>query len=66
MADTLVCSIELSKTAGMTLTVTNSKDKITQTVVINGTTLVMTVKGEQSTAEGRGSVGHEHGDAEGG
>ena len=47
--NTLVCSVELSKTAGMTLKVLNSAGKITQTVVINGTTLVMTVKGEKST-----------------
>lgn len=45
MADTtLICSIELSKTAGMTLSVKQSDDSLTQTVVINGTTIVVTIK----------------------
>jgi hypothetical protein len=43
MADTLVCSIELSKTAGVTVSVKNG-DQITQTIAMNGTTIVTTVK----------------------
>lgn len=49
MADTLVCSIELSKTDGITVTVDNSKDSILQTIVLNGTTIVTTITGEDNT-----------------
>jgi hypothetical protein len=49
MADTLVCSIELSKIDGITVTVKNASGKITQTIVMNGTSITTTVKGDQST-----------------
>ncbi len=46
----LVCTIELSKTAGATITVENADDGITQTIVMNGTSIVTTVKGEEETS----------------
>jgi hypothetical protein len=49
MANTLVCSIELSKIDGVTVTVKNDSGKITQTIVMNGTSITTTVKGEKST-----------------
>ncbi len=49
MADTLVCSIELSKTDGITVTVDNAAGSILQTIVINGTNIVTTVAGEENT-----------------
>ena len=47
----LVCTIELSKTAGVTITVENADDKINQTVVMNGTSIVTTVKGNDATSK---------------
>lgn len=46
----LVCTIELSKTEGATITVENADGKITQTIVMNGTSIVTTVKGEEETS----------------
>lgn len=45
MSNTLVCSVELSKTAGVTIKVTNAQGKIVQTVAMDGTTLTITVEG---------------------
>lgn len=50
MADTLVCSIELSKIAGITVKVQNESGKITQTIHMNGTSVTFTVEGEESKA----------------
>lgn len=43
----LVCTLEMSKERGVTITVENAEGKIVQTIAMNGTTLVMKVKGEQ-------------------
>lgn len=43
----LVCTLEMSKERGVTITVENAEGKIVQTLAMNGTTLVMKVKGEQ-------------------
>ena len=50
MADTLVCTVELSKTDGVTITVKNEKGKITQTVVMDGTSIKTQVKGDKHTS----------------
>ena len=46
----LVCTIEMSKAGGVTITVTNADGKITQTVTMDGTTLTLKVAGEQETS----------------
>lgn len=46
----LVCRIELDKTDGMILTVENGDGKITQTIVMNGTSIIATVKGSDATS----------------
>lgn len=43
----LVCILEMSKERGVTVTVENADGKIVQTITMNGTSLVMKVKGEQ-------------------
>ena len=48
MSDTLVCSIELSKTNGISLTVRNAAQKLTQTLVMNGSTIVTQIKQDDS------------------
>jgi hypothetical protein len=48
MSDTLVCSIELSKTKGISLTVRNAAEKLTQTIVMNGTQIVTLIKHDDS------------------
>jgi hypothetical protein len=51
MADPFICSIELSKSDGITVVVTDKKGKITQTVAMNGTTVTITVKkGDEKTS----------------
>ena len=47
---TLVCTVEMDKTAGTTVTVDNADDSITQTIVMNGTSIVITVKGSSDTS----------------
>jgi hypothetical protein len=47
----LICTIELSKTGGVTVKVENGDDKITQTIVMNGTTIVTQVKGSDATSK---------------
>ena len=47
---TLVCRVELSKTDGVTITVTNATDGITQTLVLDGKTITTTCKGKEETS----------------
>jgi hypothetical protein len=47
---TLVCRIELDKKKGVLLTVENGDDKITQTLVMDGTSITTTVKGSDETS----------------
>ncbi|GIW70579.1 MAG: hypothetical protein KatS3mg102_0121 [Planctomycetota bacterium] len=47
---TLVCRVELDKNKGITLTVENADGKITQTVQMDGTAIITTVKGDQQTS----------------
>ncbi|NOK11355.1 hypothetical protein [Corallococcus exercitus] len=49
-AGTLVCKIELDKQGGITVQVDNGDDKITQTIVMDGTSITITVKGQQETS----------------
>jgi hypothetical protein len=42
----LVCRVELDKTKGIVLTVENGDGKITQTIVMDGTSITTTVKGQ--------------------
>lgn len=48
---TLVCRVELDKSKGMILTVENADGKITQTMVLDGTTIVTTIKGSDATSK---------------
>lgn len=43
----LVCTLEMSKERGVTITVEDVDGKVVQTLTMNGTSLVMKVKGEQ-------------------
>ncbi|MDC0723561.1 hypothetical protein [Nannocystis bainbridge] len=43
----LICTLEMSKERGVTITVEDAEGKIVQTITMNGTTLVAKVKGEQ-------------------
>ena len=47
----LVCRVELDKTKGLILTVENGQDKITQTIVMDGTSITTTVKGQSETSK---------------
>lgn len=46
----LMCRVELNKADGITITVQNDEGKITQTVVMDGTTMILTCKGESDTS----------------
>jgi hypothetical protein len=46
----LVCTVELSKETGISIKVENADGKITQTITMDGTTLTLTVAGEQETS----------------
>jgi hypothetical protein len=46
----LVCTVELSKETGISIKVENADGKITQTITMDGTTLTMTVAGEEHTS----------------
>lgn len=46
----LVCRIELDKEKGIILTVENDDQKITQTIVMDGTNITTTVKGSDHTS----------------
>lgn len=47
---TLVCRAELNKTKGLILTVENGDDGITQTIVMDGTSITTTVAGSSETS----------------
>ncbi len=47
---TLVCRVELDKEKGIILTVENGDDSITQTVVMDGTSITTTVQGSADTS----------------
>ena len=47
---TLVCTVELSKTNGVTVKVENADGKITQTFVLDGTSITTTCKGNEQTS----------------
>ncbi|MFV8749334.1 hypothetical protein ACNOYE_02155 [Nannocystaceae bacterium ST9] len=46
----LVCTLEMSKERGVTITVANADGEITQTITMNGTSVVMKVAGKQDTS----------------
>lgn len=46
----LVCRVELDKKKGIILTVENGDDKITQTIVMDGTAITTAVKGSEQTS----------------
>lgn len=46
----LVCTVELSKTNGITVKVVNADASITQTVTMDGTTLILKVAGQSDTS----------------
>lgn len=46
----LVCTVELDKEKGVTVKVENADDQITQTVVMDGTSITITVKGSEETS----------------
>jgi hypothetical protein len=46
----LVCTIEMDKIAGLTVTIDNPDDSIKQTVTMNGTTIVLKVVGGDATS----------------
>ena len=46
----LVCKVELSQTAGLTLTVINKDGNITQTATFDGTTITHTCQGQDATS----------------
>ncbi|MCU0684527.1 MAG: hypothetical protein MUF34_20160 [Polyangiaceae bacterium] len=61
MADTLVCSIELSKTAGVTVSVNKGQGQVVQTITMNGTSIVIAVtEGDKKTTITQDSAGIEH------
>ena len=46
----LVCTVELDKEKGVTVKVENADDSITQTVVMNGTSITIKVEGSEETS----------------
>ncbi|MCY1059593.1 hypothetical protein [Nannocystis sp. SCPEA4] len=46
----LVCTLEMSKERGVTITVENAEGKTVQTITMDGTTLTIQVAGEQETS----------------
>ena len=46
----LVCRVEINKTKGLVLTVENEDGKITQTAVMDGKSITLTVKGNEETS----------------
>lgn len=46
----LVCTVEMSKTGGITVTVANADASITQTVTMDGTSLILKVAGSAHTS----------------
>lgn len=49
MAKPLVCTVELDKKSGVTITVKNEDGKITQTLVMDGKTIKTQIKGDKHT-----------------
>jgi hypothetical protein len=49
-APTFNCKIELNKDKGVTITVVNTTGQITQTVVMDGTSMILTCKGATDTS----------------
>lgn len=47
---TLVCTVEMSKTSGITVKVENADKTITQTITMDGETLTIKVAGDQDTS----------------
>ena len=47
---TLICRVELNKTTGITVKVENQEGKITQTIVMDGTSIITTCKGNAQTS----------------
>lgn len=47
---TLVCTIEMDKKDGLTVTIQNDDGKITQTIKMDGTKIELKVKGDQATS----------------
>ena len=47
---TLECRIELKKESGLTLTTTDAEGKTTRTIVLDDTSITMTVKGQSKTS----------------
>ena len=50
MANAFTCTVELSKTGGITVKVVNSQGNITQTFHLDGTSITTEVKGAQNTS----------------
>jgi hypothetical protein len=46
----LVCTVEMSKESGISITIENADDGITQTITMDGTTLTMKVAGKEDTS----------------
>jgi len=47
---TLICTVELNKESGITVTVKNGDANITQTITMNGTSIVIKVAGQSDTS----------------
>jgi hypothetical protein len=47
---TLICTVEMSKSAGVTIKVTDSDGKVTQTVTMDGTTMTLKVADSSNTS----------------
>src|SRR5690242_7053330 len=47
---TLVCTIEMDKKDGLTVTINNENGKVKQTIKMDGTTITLTVAGESATS----------------
>jgi len=46
----LVCTLEMSKERGVTITVVNADDSVTQTITMDGTSLTLKVAGDEETS----------------
>ena len=50
MANAFVCRVELSKTDGITVKLTDDKGKVTQSIEMDGKTITTTFKGKKKTS----------------
>ena len=50
MANAFVCRVELSKTDGITVKLTDDKGKVTQSIVMDGKSITTTFKGKKKTS----------------